>query len=214
MKRIAQIACAITLASSLVFTTTGCTQADVDKTVALIESQIPTAIALTNTVISVVSMFGVASPSKVQTVGTTVSSDLATLQTLCAQYDATKDKTVFAKLVGLVDQIVTNGDTALLQAAAIKDPQSKAVATAALGALDTILHVIDGYVQQTQTTAQVKETAKRRQVKLSQISMYWDQQRLIKGAQNAQGSSPYMLNDPSGHTLAAAWYVREQSMGF
>jgi hypothetical protein len=189
----------IILATSMTAVTVGvvgCTQADVDKTVALIESQIPTAIALTNTVIAAYSAFGAAAPdnSAAASVGAVVTNDLAELQQLCAQYTAQPNKNAFQSIVNLVDKLVTEGDTALLDAAAIKNVQTRSSVTAAIGALDTILHVVDGYVQSTQSTAQVKATAQRRQVKLRQISMYLDLP-IIGHAIDAKSTNPIQLGE-------------------
>lgn len=207
---------AITALSAMVLVPTGCNQQDVAKTVALVESQLPTAIALTNTVLSVLATSGVLASDQQNNIGTVVTQDLTELQTLCTQYEAGANKGVFDSIVSLVDKIVTEGDASLLQAAQIKDPQTKATVTAALGALDTVLHIIDGYVQLSQSTQQVKAEAARRQVKLQSIHAYLDPAAILNGARKADPSTvdAMLLNDPSGATVAATWLQHEQALGF
>lgn len=180
-----RVTVAMALVSAVPLVTTGCDQADINKTVALIESQIPTAIALTNAVISAYAAFGSSNPDTAiatSNISRTVTMDLQELQALCDNYTAAPGKDSFSKVVASVDKIVTEGDQALLQATGIKNTQSQAAATAAIGALDTILHVIDGYVQMSQSTAEVKVTAQRRTVKLRQVSMYF-QPGLVHGSE-------------------------------
>jgi hypothetical protein len=182
---------AVLCLSTVTMTTVGCTSAQVSQVVAEVSAQIPTAIALTNTIVSVVSLFSVTNGTTTAsvvspTLVTTLTQDLNELQTLCNQYNATPNASIFTSITTLVDTIVTQGDSALLASSQITDPTSKAQATAVIGALDTILHVIDGYLQTAQSTAQVKATAARRQVKLKQISMYFNQDELNKAA-SAEG---------------------------
>jgi hypothetical protein len=173
--------------SIVAFSTVGCTSAQVSQVVAEVEAQIPTAIALTNTVVSVVSLFNAAPGASTgvvisPAVGTLITTDLNELETLCKQYETTPSTSVYSSILTLVDSLVTQGDSALLAAANITDPTTKAQATAALGSLDTILHMIDGYLQTTQTSAQIQATVARRAIKLKQVSPYFDHAALDKAA--------------------------------
>jgi hypothetical protein len=198
---------ALSMLSITVVPTLGCNQGDVQKAIALIDSQLPTAIALANTVISVLAQTGVlAEPNGLTGVGAVISNDLATLKSLCDQYEAGASASVYDSIVKLIDQIVTEGDSAVLQASGIKDQKSQAAVTAVLGGLDTILHVIDGYIQSTQTTAQIKATASKRTIKLNQVRSAWNRGLLIDGARQAGSLTPVASSE--------AWVQHEIVLGF
>lgn len=157
--------------------TIGCTQADVQKAVALVQAELPTAIALIGDVAPIIIAFagnqGGTATTPVQQTITTIQSDLGELQTLCASYTSASSSSTYASILKVVDDLVTQGDAALLTAAQIKDPATQQKATVILGSLSAVLHILDGYVQATQTTAQVKATAAARTVKLNAVRSYW-----------------------------------------
>jgi hypothetical protein len=76
----------------------------------------------------------------------------------------------------LVDDLVTNGDSALTTLAGIKSSTSQQKAVVLMASLDAILHTVDGLVQSTQSTSAVKATAARRAAKLKVVSQYWSEQ--------------------------------------
>lgn len=189
LKKISMPLIAAVLCTSMVFTTVGCTQADVQKTVSLIAAELPTAISIASEVLTIVSAVGATQGStgdgaqaQITAVGVVIKSDLSELQTLVASYQGSPNPNTWASIINVVDTLVGQGDTALLAAADIKDPTSQAKATAIIGSLDAILHIVDGYIQATQTTAQVQATAKRRAVKLNQVSELWNKQIIADAA--------------------------------
>lgn len=191
----AVIALALTLTVCL--PTTGCTSADVQKSVSLIEAELPTAVSLAAEVAQIVAVFaGPQSQSPIASTSATIQAALTELQTLCASYTQNPSATTYKSILNVVDTLVTTGDQALLNAAHISNSDSQQKGTAVIGSLDVILHIIDGYLQATQSTAQVKANAARRTVKLSQVVPYW--------------SSPDMLiignafGEPAGQVIAYA----------
>jgi len=168
---------------------TGCTQADVQKAVALVQAELPTAIALVGDVAPIIIAFagpqgGASTP--IQQSISTVQSDLAELQTLCASYTSAPSSSIYASILKVVDDLVTQGDGALLAAAQIKDPATQQKATVILGSLSAVLHILDGYVQATQSASQVKATAAARTVKLNAVRAYWSPSDK-KGIEQAAG---------------------------
>ncbi|HEV2709156.1 MAG TPA: hypothetical protein VGU67_02985 [Edaphobacter sp.] len=182
-------ATAILALSLAVLPIAGCTQADVQKAVALVQAELPTAIALVGDVAPIIIAFagpqGAAS-SPIQNTITTVQSDLGELQTLCASYTSAPSTTIYASILKVVDDLVTQGDSALLTAAQIKDPATQQKATVILGSLSAVLHILDGYVQATQSASQVKATAAARAVKLNAVRAYWSPSDK-KGIEQAAG---------------------------
>lgn len=170
--------------------TVGCTSADVQKAVALVQAEIPTAIALIGDVAPIIIAFagaqGTTSTSPIQTAITTIQSDLSELQTLCASYTSSPSTSVYASILTVVDDLVTQGDSALLTAAKITDPATQQKATVILGSLSAVLHILDGYVQATQSVSQVKATAAARSVKLNAVRAYWSAEDK-KGIEQATG---------------------------
>lgn len=163
---------AIVLLFIVPFSVTGCNSADITKVVAEIASNIPTAIALAQSILAIVNLAGGA-----QAQGIVVPVDkLNALKQLCDDYTANPKADTWHEIIALVDELVTDGDSALLTALSIKDPATQQKATAVLGALSAVLHIIDGYVQQTQPASAVKATAAKRKVKLARISQYWSVQ--------------------------------------
>lgn len=167
---------AFTGLSVVAVSTVGCTQADVQKAVALVQAELPTAIALIGDIAPIIIAFagpqGTASTPIQQSI-TVIQSDLGELQTLCASYTSAPSTNVYASILKVVDDLVTQGDSALLTAAQIKNPATQQQATVILGSLSAVLHILDGYVQATQSASQVKATAAARVVKLNAVRAYW-----------------------------------------
>jgi hypothetical protein len=182
-------AVAFTGLSILAVSTVGCTQADVQKAVALVQAELPTAIALVGDVAPIIIAFAGpqdSSASGTQREVTTIQSDLGELQTLCASYTSSPSSSIYASILKVVDDLVTNGDSALLTAVQIKDPATQQKATVILGSLSAVLHIVDGYVQATQSASQVKATAAARTVKLNAVRAYWSPSDK-KGIEQAAG---------------------------
>jgi hypothetical protein len=167
---------AVVAASLIIAPTTGCSSADVQKAVSLVQAEIPTAIALIGDLAPIIIAFAGPNGGQVSTAVPQINQKLTDLQALCQQYTANPGNDTFSSIVNMVDQLVTEGDTALLDLANVKSSPSQATAMTLLGSLSAVLHIIDGYVQATQSAAQVKATAQRRAVKLQAVHAYWSQQ--------------------------------------
>lgn len=173
--------------------TAGCTSAEVQKSVSLIETELPTAISLASEVAQIVAVFaGPQQQPKIASANATIQGSLTELQTLCASYTQNPSSATYQSMLNVIDTLVTTGDQALLQAAHISDPGSQQKATAIIGSLDVILHILDGYVQATQSPAQVKANASRRAVKLSQVMPLWRNQDMVEIG-NAFDAPPEMV---------------------
>ncbi len=179
MKRfhwLAVFLCIVAIACGLMLPTTGCTQSQVSAVVTKIAAFIPSIESANSAVAAVVSAIDPAIAVPVLGVTTIVNTALAEVKTLCANYAATPNATIWQAIVSTWDGLIVNGDGALLQAAQIKDANSKNLATIAIGSLDALLHVVDGWISSTQTKAQVQARAQARQIKLDAVVRYWSQQ--------------------------------------
>lgn len=149
---------------------TGCTSASVEKAVSLIGGVLPSVQAGESTVAALLVAVDPAVGGPLEAFQPLITAGITELEKLCAQYTANPSASVFASIESTVDNLVTQGDAQLLAASKITDAKSRAQATGVIAAFDALLHVIDGYVSQTQTTAQVKAKVSARQVKLSQLA--------------------------------------------
>jgi hypothetical protein len=161
--------------SLLIGATVGCTpaqQATAKSVAARIGGEIPKVLPLVAVLSSVASGLLPAEAPLVASVSGTVQASLVQLAALCNTYASAPSAGVWDSIVATVNTLVNSGSGALLDAAHIADPHSRELAQAALGALQTLLLVIDGFVQTAQTKAQNKATAQARVVKLRQIEQY------------------------------------------
>ena len=195
---------AITMISVVILPTVGCNSADVQKAVALVQAELPTAIALVGDIAPIIIAFagpqGSAS-TPIQNTVNTIQSDLAELQTLCASYTSSPSTNVYDQILSVVDNIVVQGDSGLLAALQIKDPGTQQKVTVLFGSLSAVLHIIDGYLQATQSAAQVKATAAKRTIKLNAIHAYWSP------------SDKKMIENAAGVPFSTA-YQHETALGF
>lgn len=159
---------ALAMACFMPVFTVGCTKADIDKTVALIGAELPTAIQLALQVATIVAAFGTSGPS-VQTTNQKVVAGLQELETLVTAYQAHPSADVYTQITQTINDVVTNSEAQLLAASQIEDVKSKQEAVTLLGSLNAVLLIIDGYVQATQSTKQVQATAATRKAKLSRM---------------------------------------------
>jgi hypothetical protein len=167
--------CAVLLMGS----TSGCTSAQVSNVVKNIAVYAQEAQPIITEVLALVTVFGTeqsdssTTVSEIQAAGTKIKTDLADLVTLCNTYTAHPSPSVWKQILTAVDDLVTNGDSALTQLAGIKSSSGQQAALTALASLDALLHTMDGFIQTTQDPAQVKATAARRGMKIGAISRYW-----------------------------------------
>jgi hypothetical protein len=176
----------------------GCTKADLDKTVALIGAELPTALQLALQVATIVAAFG--NPP-----GTTAKDKIVAgikeVEVLVTAYQANPSQSAFDQIVKAFNEVIATSEDQLLSASQITDQNSRKEAVAILGSLNATLLVIDGYVQATQTTTQVKATAHTRKAKLERLQsliniQYMDQKFKVQGHSYQQ------------------YYAHETAMGF
>lgn len=122
-------------------------------------------------------------------------------------YLANPSASVLANLQTAVTSLEQTVNSAILQAAGIKDTASQKLALAALSGLSAAVTTILGLVQSVSTTAQLKVMSQESPIKLAQVQPYLD---LVKFNENAKVESA-RLNYPIsvGH-----FFNREAQMGF
>ena len=161
--------CAVLLAG-----TVGCTQAQVQNAINVIEAELPTAVSIATEVMTIVSAFSSTTDGAYMwTGGAKLQSDIADLETLLNKYKV--GASTWPDIVAAVDTLAGDGDQALLDLTQIKDANSRARVQTVLASLDAVIHIIDGAVQATQTQAQVKATAEKRAIKLKSVAVYWSE---------------------------------------
>lgn len=175
MKNLSVRALAGVMLSSILLmgTMIGCTSADVQKAVSQVAAEMP---AVESAVAAASALASVADPALAPVIlplNGIAQIALPQLQGLLQAYASNPTANTFANITTVIDSIVTNGDTALLAASKISNPESQQKATAILASLDALLHVIDGFISQAQTPAQVQAKVAARTLKLKQVSQYW-----------------------------------------
>jgi hypothetical protein len=177
-----QVVAMALIGSCLIVTPVGCTAADAQKAVAEIDAYLPTAIQLAEIVIQAI---GAAQSqglsAEAQSTGNTILSDLKELQTLTDAYLAQPSDTTWHNIQNLLETIINTNQSALEAAVGIKSHDAKTAYIAAITGLSAALAVLDGYVNSTKTTAQLKAKAQVRRAKLSAQVRYWsdaDKQRV------------------------------------
>jgi hypothetical protein len=168
---------ALALCAIVLMGTIGCTSAQVATVVKDIATYAQEAQPIITEAIALIGAFSAAdgstsSPS-LQSTGSQIKTDLAALVSLCNTYTANPSTTTWQQIISAVDKLVTEGDSAVTTLAGIKSSSSQQSAMVVLASLDALLHTIDGFVQTTQNSTQVKTTAARRVMKIQVISQYW-----------------------------------------
>jgi hypothetical protein len=169
------------LLACILLPTTGCTQSQVSGVVAKIVNVLPGIKAANSAVAAVVSVIDPAIAVPVVAFTAVINGGITELDTLCTNYLKSPNTSIWASIIQTSDNLVTNGDAQLLAAARISNPDSQSKATAVIGTLDALLHVLDGWISSTQTPAQVQARAAARSVKLNAVVRYWsaeDKQRV------------------------------------
>ena len=174
---------ALVLCSVLLMgTTIGCTSQQVANVVKNIAIYAQEAQPILTNVLALIAAFGSSDTStastmtQIQSDGNKIKTDLADLVALCNSYTSHPSADVWTQIIALVDDLVSNGDSALTDLTGIKSSTSQQTALAVLASLSALLHTIDGLVQSTQSQAQVKATAQKRTLKLKTVSQYWSEQ--------------------------------------
>jgi hypothetical protein len=196
LKAKAWVAVAVVLMASAM----GCTSPQVNQVLQEIANQIPTAIAIADTVGPLVATVDPAVAPLVGVAVMAVNAGLPLLQADINAYLANPNASILARIEAAINNIITQ-NTAALQAVGIKNGGKQTAILAALGSLNAVLIVIDGYIQQIQSNSTTKANAAARTVKLSQVDKYLDHSILNQVAQN-------------NGTTYAAFYAHETALGF
>lgn len=195
--------CAVLLMGSV----TGCTSAQVANTVKNIAIYAQEAQPIIAEVLTLITAFQTdqsgnsTTATDIQNSGNKIKADLADLVALCNTYTAHPSDSVWLQIIAMVDDLVTNGDSALTQIAGIKSSSSQQTTLTVLASLDALLHTLDGFIQSTESPAQVKATAMQRSIKLQVISQYWSDRDKDR------------LSQAFGHDYSTL-YSHEIAMGF
>ncbi len=168
---------ALVLCLSLLAGLTGCTsqqQKSIKQAVGLIGAEIPKIQPLITAASATADLILPADALLITGVTATVQTGLTALASLCNQYAQNPTDSAWQSIVYMVEQLEQQGASAILNAAHINNPTSRAEAQAVLGALQTALLIIDGFVQQARTPAQNQAAAQARLIKLEQIAPWLD----------------------------------------
>ena len=178
LKTTLQSCTAAVLGCAMMTAMVGCTQAQVKQAAAEIGADIP---KIQPYIVSAAALAATLDPVAapiVTVVTATVQAGLTELAALCNSYAASPTDSVWQSIVATVNTLVNSGGNALLDAAKIVDPDSRAKALLVLGALQTALLLIDGVVQRTQSKAQTTAMLSERTYRLQQIAPYLDRQQV------------------------------------
>lgn len=184
----------LALGSSALIGTTGCNSMDAQKAAQLISGVLPSVLSAEQAVGALLVAVDPAVGIPLQAFQPLISAGVAELENLLRGYEANPSASAWASVVSTVDNLVNQGDQQLLAASQIKDVASQAKATGIIAAFDALLHVIDGYVQQTQSVAQVKKTMTARKVSMNKALSLLNQQQRGQVAQ-AYGFAPAQFTE-------------------
>jgi hypothetical protein len=157
---------------------TGCSTETTKQVVADIAAQIPLAQAVVTTTAATAEGIDPAAALLIANAANTAQLGLAALQVLCNAYTQSPSATVLASITAALNMLLNTNATALLNAANIVDPASRAIAQASLGALQTALLLVSVIMQRAQSTTQVAATAAARTYKLREVAPYLDRQQI------------------------------------
>jgi len=156
----------------------GCSTGSTKQVVAEIAAQIPLAQSVVTTTAAAAEGIDPAAALLIATAANTAQIGLAALQTLCTAYAQSQSATVLASIAAALNTLLNTNATALLNAAHIVDPASRAIAQASIGALQTALLLVSVIMQRAQSTTQVAATATSRTYKLREVAPYLDHQQV------------------------------------
>lgn len=160
---------------------TGCTpkqSTDLKTKIAKISAYEPELIVAVDTVASVVATFDPKDADLIASEQGKFNAIAAQLKSACDAYVAQPSPDTLTNIRTILTTLLdTNGDQ-FLAAARIVDPKSVASAKLAIGAVRTILLLMDSELQTTQTPAQTAALAQARTLKLATVAPYLDKQRV------------------------------------
>lgn len=150
-----------------------CSQGDAVKAASTIHAYLPVVEGLASDATAIAAALDPAEASKVQALSAKVQTELQELESVSGAYAAAPSTDGWTKMGAVVDALVSDADEGLLAALAIKDPASQAKAKVVLSALDTAVHVLDGYLTVARTPQETQAAAAQRAVKLQSVVRYW-----------------------------------------
>jgi hypothetical protein len=168
-------------ATMLALVTTGCTpqqQANTKAAIARIDQYEPELVVAVDTVSSTVAVFLPQDAALITSVQAQFDATAAELKTLCDAYVATPNAGTLASIQSALTTLLNTNADQFLAAAHISDPVSVASAKLAIGAVRTILLLMQGQLQTVQTPAQNAAAAKATTLKISQVLPYLDKHRV------------------------------------
>lgn len=177
----ARSAFAAVLCSALFACVIGCTATDVKTAVQDMANAIPTIQPYIATAAAIAETLDPGAALIISGATSVVQTSLTELQVLLQSYASSPSATVWGSIVDAVTTIVNTNATALLNAAKIVDPNSRAKAVAVLGALQAALLLVMSIVQRVHdAVTQVKLTAaaKAATVKVSMYQQYLPHQQI------------------------------------
>jgi hypothetical protein len=151
----------------------GCSQGDAVKAASTIHAYLPVVMGLANDAMAITAAMDPAEASALQGISAKVQTELQELESTSGAYAAAPSADAWTRMGAVVDSLVSDADEGLLAALAIKNPASQAKAQIALSALDTAMHVLDGYLMAARTPEETQTAAAQRAVKLPRVVRYW-----------------------------------------
>jgi hypothetical protein len=166
---------AVMLCASMGMGLVGCTtqqQVDTKAVVAKIAQYEPEVALAVDTLASVVSVLAPADALLITVGQSAFDAAAAALKVACATYAATPNDGTLASVRSTLEQLLSLNADQFLAAAKISNPTSVASAKVAIAGVRTILLLMDGLFQTTQTTAQNVTTAQARNLKLKELEPF------------------------------------------
>jgi hypothetical protein len=151
----------------------GCKQTDAVQAAATIHAYLPTVVALAQDAGTLVAGLEPAEAAEVSQVSAKVQAELAVLEQVSGAYAAAPSAEGWARLGAVVDQLVSDADTGLMAALAIKSEASQTKAKAALSALDAAVHVVEGYLASARGPVAAQAAVEKRPVRLAAVVRQW-----------------------------------------
>ncbi len=159
-------------------TLSGCNTPSAKQTIADIASQIPIAQAVVTTAAAAAQTIDPTDATLITNATTEAQSSLAQLQVLCAAYVQAPSTSGLAVISSILNSLLNDNAAALLNAAHILNPNSRNIAQATLGAVQTALLLIAAILQKSQTASQVATTAALRTYKLTDVAPFLDHRQI------------------------------------
>lgn len=171
---IAAVACAAVMAATI-----GCTtqqQADTKVVVAKIAQYEPEVALAVDTLLTVVATLAPADALLITVGQSAFDGAAAALKVACVAYASTPNNGTLASVRATLEQLLSLNADQFIAAGKISNPASIATVKVAIAGVRTILLLMDGLFQTTQTTAQNVATAQARNLKLKELEPFLNSQ--------------------------------------